>query len=49
VLSATPHTEASTEYASDVGVSSSELDPDGLRRYVNENDAMIDSNERAAA
>jgi hypothetical protein len=60
VLSAKPHTEASTEYASDVGVSSffpgfeysaelANADPDRLRRYLNENDAMIDSNERAAA
>lgn len=60
VLSAKPHTEAATDYVSDVGVSgwfpgmeySSELsnaDPERLRRYLAEDDAMIDSNERAAA
>lgn len=60
VLSAKPHTEATTDYASDVGVSgffpgveySSEVanaDPDRLRRYLSETDAMIDSNERAQA
>jgi hypothetical protein len=60
VLSAKPHTEAATEYASDVGVSGffpgveysaalSNADPDRLRRYLDESDAMIDSNERAAA
>lgn len=60
VLSAKPHTETQTDYITDVGVTgwfpgvqySSELanaDPDRLRRYLNEDDAMIDSNERAAA
>ncbi|GAB4677574.1 hypothetical protein MOKP105_04390 [Mycobacterium avium subsp. hominissuis] len=60
VLSAKPHTETQTDYITDVGVTgwfpgvqySSELsnaDPDRLRRYLSEDDAMIDSNERAAA
>jgi hypothetical protein len=60
VLSAKPHTETETEWVSDVGVSgwfpgfeySFELanaDPNRLRRYLAEEDAFIDSNERSAA
>lgn len=60
VLSAKPHTETQIDWVSDVGVAgwfpgfeySSELsnaDPDRLRRYLKEEDAFIDSNERAAA
>lgn len=60
VLSAKPHTETQTDWVSDVGVAgwfpgfeySSELanaDPNRLRRYLSEEDAHIDSNERAAA
>lgn len=60
VLSAKPHTESQTDYVTDVGITgwfpgvqySAELsnaDPTRLRRYLSEDDAMIDSNERAAA
>jgi hypothetical protein len=60
VLTAKPHTEAATEYDSDVGITGwfpgieysanlSNADPDRLRRYLDEVDALIDSNERAAA
>lgn len=60
VLSAKPHTEATTDYATDVGVTGwfpgieydsqlSNADPDRLRRYLSEDDAFIDSNERAKA
>lgn len=60
VLSAKPHTETQNDWVSDVGITgfypgvqySAELanaDPNRLRRYLDENDAYIDSNERAAA
>ena len=60
VLSAKPHTESQTDWVSDVGVAgwfpgfeySSTLanaDPNRLRRYLDEEIARIDSNERAAA
>lgn len=60
VLSAKPHTESEIDWVSDVGVTgffpgmeySFELanaDPNRLRRYLAEEDASIDSNERAAA
>lgn len=60
VLTAKPHTETQTDWVSDVGVTgffpgvqySAELsnaDPDRVRRYLPEDDAFIDSNERAAA
>lgn len=60
VLSAKPHTESTTDYATDVGITgwfpgvqySAELandDPDRLRTYLSEDDAFIDSNERAKA
>lgn len=60
VLSATPHAEVANDFVSDVGVSGwfpgieyraelANADPDRLRRYLNEEDLMIDSNERAAA
>lgn len=60
VLSAKPHTETTTDYITDVGVTgwfpgveySAELanaDPDRLRSYLSEDDAFIDSNERAQA
>ncbi|AXN43475.1 hypothetical protein MM1218R_01527 [Mycobacterium marinum] len=60
VLSAKPHIETQIDWISDVGVSgwfpgmeaSYELanaDPDRLRRYLDETDGFIDSNERAAS
>lgn len=60
VLSAKPHTESQIDWVSDIGVTgvfpgfeySFELanaDPNRLRRYLNETDTSIDSNERAAA
>jgi hypothetical protein len=60
VLSAKPHTESQIDWVSDIGVTgffpgfeySFELanaDPTRLRRYLNEVDANVDSNERAAA
>lgn len=60
VYEAKPHIETEIDWISDVGVSgwapgkeySFELanaDPDRLRRYLNEQDAKINSNERAAA
>lgn len=60
VITAKPHTETQTDWISDVGVTgffpgfefSFELanaDPNRLRRYLDEQDAFIDSNERAAA
>lgn len=60
VLGAKPHTETQIDWISDVGVSgwapgfeySFELanaDPNRLRRYLAEEDAFIDSNERSAA
>lgn len=60
VLTMKPHVETQTDWVSDVGVSgffpgfeySFELanaDPDRLRRYLDEEDGFIDSNERAAA
>lgn len=60
VLSAKPHVETQTDWVSDVGVSSffpgleasyelANADPDRLRRYLDEQDGFIDSNERAAA
>lgn len=60
VISAQPTTEAKIDWVSDIGISgwypgveySAELanaDPDRLRRYLNEQDLLIDSNERAAA
>jgi len=60
VLTAKAHTESQIDWISDIGVSgffpgfeySYELanaDPTRLRRYLNEADADIDSNERAAA
>jgi hypothetical protein len=60
VASATPHIETQTDWVSDVGVSgwfpgveySFELanaDSNRLRRYLDDQDAQIDSNERAAA
>lgn len=60
VLSAKPHIETQTDWISDIGVSSffpglehsyelANADPDRLRRYLDEEAAFIDSNERAAA
>jgi len=60
VISAEPHGESAIDWVSDIGISgwypgveySSELtnaDPERLRRYLNEEDLLIDSNERAAA
>lgn len=60
VTAAKPHTESSIDWVSDVGISgwfpgvesSYELanaDPNRLRRYLKEEDAFIDSDERAAA
>jgi hypothetical protein len=60
VLESSPHTETQIDWVSDVLVDgwwpgqevSSELsnaDPKRYRRVINENDAMINSNERAAA
>lgn len=60
VLAAQPHTEVADDWVSDIGISgwfpgvevSAELtnaDPDRLRRYLNEEDLLVDSNERAAA
>lgn len=60
VLSAKPHVETQTDWVSDVGVVgwfpgveySAQLanaDPNRLRRYLKEVDALIDSNERAQA
>lgn len=60
VLSAKPHMETQTDWVSDVGVSSffpglessyelANADPERLRRYLDEQDGFIDSNERAAA
>lgn len=60
VTSAKPHTETETDWVSDVGVTgyfpgveySSRLanaDPTRVRRYLDEDTAFIDSNERSAA
>lgn len=60
VLAAKPHTESESDWVSDVGITgwypgfeySSELanaDPTRLRRYLDEETAQIDSNERAQA
>lgn len=60
VISAKPHTESQVDWVSDVGITgyfpgqeySSRLanaDPDRLRRYLDEDTAFIDSNERSAA
>lgn len=60
VLAAKPHTETQMDWISDIGVTgffpgfeySSELanaDPNRLRRYLDERNANLDSNERTAA
>lgn len=60
VTSAKPHTESETDWVSDVGVTGffpgseysarlANADPDRLRRYLDEDTAFIDSNERSAA
>jgi hypothetical protein len=60
VISAKPHTETQIDWVSDIGVTgwfpgvetSYELanaDPNRLRRYLKEADAMLDSNERSQA
>lgn len=60
VISAKPHTESQVDWVSDVGITGyfpgqeysarlANADPDRLRRYLDEDTAFIDSNERSAA